>query len=258
MPTDPREVTAPGSSPRLDRWEARTEMPLTVAALGFLAAYAIPIIWPQVPAAARTVSMTALTTIWLVFCADFVVRLALACDRRHFLRTHVVDLLAVALPILRPLRLLKLVALVSVLNRVGSRTLRGRVVTYAIGGTSLLVFVGALAFTEAERGRPGATIDSFGDGLWWAITTMTTVGYGDTYPVTTTGRVVAVTLMVAGIALLGVVTATLASWLVERIADDAEAEQTATRAQVEALLQEVRELRAAVERHDTAEPSGQE
>jgi hypothetical protein len=66
---------------------------------------------------------------------------------------------------------------------------------------------------DAERDAPDASIAIMGDALWWAITT---VGYGDRYPTTTTGRAIAVELMMAGIALLGVVTATLASWLVDR------------------------------------------
>lgn len=98
-----------------------------------------------------------------------------------------------------------------------------------------------LAITDAERGRPGATINGIGDGLWWSITTMTTVGYGDRYPVTTSGRFVAAALMLAGIALLGVVTATVASWLIERI-DDAKNQEAATQALVNELRIEIKRL----------------
>lgn len=92
---------------------------------------------------------------------------------------------------------------------------------------------------DAERGQVGATISSFGDAWWWAITTMTTVGYGDRYPVTTTGRFVAVGLMIGGIALLGTVTASLASWLSDRVRED-----TDTNAEI---LAELRELRMLLE-----------
>ncbi len=74
-------------------------------------------------------------------------------------------------------------------------------------------------------------------------TTITTVGYGDRYPTTAEGRVVAFGLMLAGIALLGVVTATLASWIIARVREENEAERAATWAQVEALISEVRLLR---------------
>jgi voltage-gated potassium channel len=75
---------------------------------------------------------------------------------------------------------------------------------------------------------------------------MTTVGYGDRRPVTTTGRCVAAALMLAGIALLGVATATLASWLVERVTEANEPERATTQAQVETLTREVRALREAL------------
>nr|WP_175349453.1 potassium channel family protein [Cellulomonas humilata] len=179
---------------------------------------------------------------WVGFAVDYFARLGLSEQRWAFVKRHPLDLAVILLPILRPLRLLRLVALVGVLNRVGSSTLRGKVVTYVVGATALLITCGALAVTDVERGQPGANIENLGDGFWWAITTMTTVGYGDRYPVTTTGRFVAAALMVAGIALLGVVTATLASWLVERVAAATDDEQAVTRAQIEHLTTEVRRL----------------
>jgi voltage-gated potassium channel len=73
-----------------------------------------------------------------------------------------------------------------------------------------------------ERGQPGATIQSVGDGLWWAITTLTTVGYGDIYPTTTEGRFIAVGLMVSGICVLGVISATVAAWFVRITQNESE------------------------------------
>ena len=84
-------------------------------------------------------------------------------------------------------------------------SLRGRVATYVAGSAALLVFVGALAVLDAEQSVPDAKILTFGDALWWAVTTITTVGYGDLYPVTAVGRAVAVALMLNGIAVLGAV-----------------------------------------------------
>ncbi len=138
--------------------------------------------------------------------------------------------------------------MLGVLNRRAHSSLRGQVVVYVSGATVLVLFVASLAMLEAERGAEGANVKSYADALWWAATTVTTVGYGDRFPVTGTGRLIAVGLMVGGIALLGVVTATLASWLVERVAQVEEASQAATRRDVEALTAEVAALRAAIER----------
>lgn len=79
---------------------------------------------------------------------------------------------------------------------------------YVAGGSALIAFCAALAVLDAERANPGANITTFGDAAWWAVTTMTTVGYGDRHPTTGTGRLAAAGLMVVGIPLLGSVTAT--------------------------------------------------
>ena len=144
-----------------------------------------------------------------------------------------------ALPFFRPLRLLRLVTLLSVLHRTVGETLRGRVVTYVAGSAALLVFVGALAVLDVEQSAPDAKILTFGDAVWWAITTITTVGYGDMYPVTPIGRMVAAALMMSGIAVLGVVTASIASWLVQRVEESAEAAAESAEEPVRAELAEL-------------------
>lgn len=202
---------------RLHRWEKRLEIPLLVGALIFFAAYAMPILWPDLPPRIRTVLLVLSALTWVMFVVDYLVRVVLAPDRPRYLRRHWVDLLIVVLPLLRPLRLLRLVVLLSVLNRRVGMRLRGRLVVYVAGTSILLAVCASLAELDAERGQPGANIQTFGDATWWALTTMTTVGYGDHYPVTTLGRVIAGTLMIGGVALLGMVTATLASWLVEAV-----------------------------------------
>jgi voltage-gated potassium channel len=121
--------------------------------------------------------------------------------------------------------------------------MRGRVAVYVGGATSLILFVASLAVLDAERGVKGATITTFGDAAWWAFTTVTTVGYGDRYPITGQGRFIAGGLMLAGIALLGIVTASLASWLIDKVREVEENTSAATRADVVALTAEVHALR---------------
>jgi voltage-gated potassium channel len=224
----------------ISRWEAATEWPLTAAAVGFLVVYAVPIVDGDLSRPAAHGFRIASWVIWIVFAADFAMRMVLAERRLRYAAKHWLDVLIIALPLLRPLRLLRLVTLLKVLNRRATSGLRGRVVVYVIGGAALLAFCGALAVLDAERANPEANITSFGDALWWAMTTMTTVGYGDRYPTTTQGRLAAVGLMVGGIALLGAVTATLASWLVDNVRGS-EQEQTAD------LMVEIRRLHARLD-----------
>jgi len=86
---------------------------------------------------------------------------------------------------------------------------------------SVLAIIGVCSAMEFafEQHAPGATIHNFGDALWWSIVTVTTVGYGDKYPVTAGGRGVAVVLMITGIGLAGVLSATVASYFVGQRAD---------------------------------------
>lgn len=237
---------------RSARWESLSEWPLTVVAVVFLIAYAVPIALQDASQQVIDACDAVVWAAWGAFAVDYVVRLVLAPAKWPFVKAHVLDLAVVALPLLRPLRLIRLLALLSILQRTGTRELRGRVVLYTAGSTVLLIVMGALAITDAERGQPGANISNLGDGFWWALTTITTVGYGDHYPVTITGRFVAASLMVGGIALLGVVTATIASWLVERVTEASEVEEAATRAQVERLAAEVAALRSIVEQRSVA------
>ncbi|MGD9960733.1 potassium channel family protein [Nocardioides sp.] len=231
-----------GTEHRRTRWERATDAPLTVAALAFLVAYAWPILDPS--QGDKPVFGLVVTVSWALFVVDYVVRLVLSRDRRAFVFGNLLDLAAVALPMLRPLRLLRLVTVLGVLNRHAGGSFRGRVAVYVVGATTLVLGVASLAMLDAERGADGANIQTPGDALWWALTTVTTVGYGDHFPVTTEGRFIAGGLMVAGIALLGVVTASFASWLIERVAEVEEESSAATQRDVRALASEIAQLRA--------------
>ncbi len=180
---------------------------------------------------------------WAAFAIDYFTRLWLADDRRTWFWRHLLDLAVVALPMLRPLRLVRLVILVTALQKALGNAIRGRVVVYAAAGAVLLVYVASLAVLQAERDEPTAKITSFGQALWWSIATITTVGYGDEYPVTATGRVVATLLMIGGISLLGTITATIASWIVQRVAEEDSTTEAATAAHVAELHNEITALR---------------
>jgi voltage-gated potassium channel len=120
------------------------------------------------------------------------------------------------------------------------------VIIYTVATALLLVLVAALAELSAEQNAPGATIRTFPEAVWWAFVTITTVGYGDYTPVTETGRLVAIGLMISGIALLGVVTATIASWFVEQVQTDQVAQEILTTEHIQELVAEIGALRTEI------------
>lgn len=107
------------------------------------------------------------------------------------------------------MRLLRLLVLLRMFDRSAASNLAGRVLVYTGAIAVMSVSLRALAVLDAEQNAADATITTFGNALWWACTTVTTVGYGDFFPVTLKGRVAAVVLMVVGIGLVGTVTASV-------------------------------------------------
>ncbi len=237
------------SAERLEQWESRSEWVLAAVAVAFLVAYSIQVLSSPV-GAVNSLLNSVMTLLYLAFIVDYVVRLVLAPQRRRWFFRHLFDLAIVALPVLRPLRLLRLLVLIKVMQRAGGDAIRGRVAVYAASSAVLFVYVASLAMLQTERSAPDSTITSFGDAIWWAVTTVTTVGYGDTYPVTVTGRVIAGLLMIGGISLIGVITATVASWIVERVSEGDSANRAATAAQMEELRDQIHQLSAALRVRD--------
>ncbi|MET9698437.1 potassium channel family protein [Streptomyces sp. NPDC006529] len=235
------------------RWERRTQLPLLVCAMAFGVAYAVPIIAPDADRSVHEACLLTEWVVWGVFAGDYAVRLALAADRRLFVRTHWLDLAAVLLPMIQPLRLLRLVSTLLLVGRRARMAPQVRLTTYVAGAVVGLLMFGSLAVLSVERDAPKGNIKNLGDAVWWSFTTMTTVGYGDHSPTTGLGRLVAVGLMLSGIALLGVVTANIAAWFISRFDRDDQADRLQAAALTE-LAEEVRALRAEVARLGGAGP----
>ncbi|WP_288424712.1 ion transporter [uncultured Spirosoma sp.] len=202
------------------------------------------------------------TVICLYFLYDFGLRLSRAPDKWRFMRWAWIDLLA-SIPAVGWLRLGQLVRIVRILRLVRVfRTARDYLTfrfrhrangTLAIVLISsvLLMFCGAIAMFYIER-VPDANIKTFADALWWAFVTITTVGYGDRYPVTDAGRLVAAVLMVAGVGLFGTFTGFVANFFVGE-------EQQQNEDDLQLLIQEVRQLREKIEQleqRQTGSPTG--
>jgi voltage-gated potassium channel len=195
-------------------WElAMAALAIVWVALGFLLDEVGPGTHPELE-----VLELALTT---VFVAEFASRLSAAHDRLRYLRGHWIDALALAPPIralrvLRLFRLLRLVRAFSGIYRASmhlERMARHRGFAWLIMAWLGVMVICSVALYAAEHGLNKA-IESPFDALWWGISTLSTVGYGDVYPVTPDGRLAAMVLMVLGIGLFSAITASITSYLV--------------------------------------------
>jgi voltage-gated potassium channel len=229
---------------RLLHWEQRTEWPMAALAVLFLAVYATEVLATGLPSGWHSALVVLDYTIWAIFVAEFLVRVTLATRRGWYLLHHVPDLAMLGLPFLRTLRVLRLVPLLRALNRWVADSLRGKVVVYGSTTAVLLVFTGSLAALDAERNAPGASITDFGRALWWGCATITTVGYGDVEPVTGQGRLVGVAVMVGGVMLVGAVTASFATWLIDRLRVEEEVDQATTQADLQAVHSQLQAVQA--------------
>ncbi|MGW3953368.1 potassium channel family protein [Streptomyces sp. NPDC004752] len=227
------------------RWEQMTQRPLLALAVAFAVAYAVPIVDDSANPSLTGACTVTEWVVWGAFAVDYLVRLALVPRRAEFVRSHWPDLCAVVLPVLQPFRLLRLVSTLLLVGRRARMASQIRLTTYVAGAVVGLLMFGSLAVLSVERDAPHGNIRTLGDAVWWSFTTMTTVGYGDHAPTTGLGRMIAVGLMLSGIALLGVVTANIAAWFIARFDKD-DAEERRQTAAIAELTAEVRALRTEI------------
>ena len=228
-------------------WTKLSPTFLQVLGVIFLAGYAWPIINPNLSPALHSLCNWTLFVIWIFFAFDYFARLSIADGKRIFMRKNLLDLAAVVLPFLPLLRAIRALAAVTVSSRRNRGSRSQQVTTSVVTLAFATWFVAGLAVTEAERLVDGANIQGVGDGWWWAITTMATVGYGDTYPVSTQGRIVGTALMIMGVALLGTITASIASNFNSTDSEDS-SKSTSSTAEIDVLKERIAELEARLEK----------
>jgi voltage-gated potassium channel len=232
---DPRQV-------RADKVQERFEWPVVIAAM-----LTIPILviqesdlaapWPQVAEVLNWVT-------WATFLVEAVVMLALVPNRRQWFLHHLIDVAVVVITppfapagwqtgrlfrLVRLLRLVRVLALRRLLSLEGMR--------YAAMVALATVIVGGVVFASVEESHGVSTWD----GVWWAVTTVTTVGYGEIKVLSTAGRIIGITIMFVGIGFVALLTAFIADRFIyaqveaERKEDQILAELRAIRARLDAL-----------------------
>jgi voltage-gated potassium channel len=199
-----------------------TSYELFIGALSILSVFNLFLYYvARDPVIAETVAIIDLF-LTLIFVVDFLYRLSTADSKSHYMWRQFgwADMLA-ALPIpqAKLLRVFRIVRAGRLMRDMGGRRMLREFVANRSGSALLTVLLllvlllefGSILMLKAETGAPGANISSAGDAVWWVYVTMTTVGYGDRFPVTATGRMVGMLVMAAGVGLFGVLTGFLAN-----------------------------------------------
>lgn len=192
-----------------------------IALLSLLSILDMILVWlPGLSEPSRQVVIIFQAMVTIIFLADFIYRLFRAESKAHyFLRDWGwADLLA-CIPSLRILRFFRIFRVYRIMHDIGIQTIREQLLYDRAGSILYLtIFLGLLIIQTAsvlvldvEAANPEANIQTPSDAIWWSYVTITTVGYGDRFPTTNTGRIVGVLLMTSGVALFGVFTSFLAN-----------------------------------------------
>ena len=228
----------------LAAWEERSSRPMFVASVLYLLAFAAPIMSTRIQEPYDGYLNILQLILWGLFAADYCIRLYLAPRRLYFITHNLMNLAIVLLPAWRIVSFLAMIHLTT--NRQYKRLSELGVKLF--GYTAIFIIMFALAIYSVESSEPGAMIRDLPTAYWWTFTTLATVGYGDVYPITGIGRVIAVVVMLYGVGMVAVATGALASWIIEKIGGREEQEYPATKADVDDLRQEISELRALLAR----------
>ena len=228
----------------LAEWEERSSRPMFVASVLYLLAFAAPIMSTRIQEPYDGYLNIIQMILWGLFAADYCIRLYLAPRRLYFITHNLMNLAIVLLPAWRIVSFLAMIHLTT--NRQYKRL--SELAVKLFGYTAIFIIMFALSIYSVESSEPGAMIRDLPTAYWWMFTTLATVGYGDVYPVTGIGRVIAVIVMLYGGGLVAVATGALASWIIEKFGGREEQEYPATKADVDDLRQEISELRALLAR----------
>lgn len=197
----------------VSKWNQHSMWPITALSLVYLVIYAMTVVF-KFDSQSRNTFDALNSAIWVIFAIDLVFRFIGRESLYSYFKKNWMELLALLLPFIRLLRAFRFLLAFRAFKVVS----KSRRVTTLFWASILVPFtwaMGALAILDAESTSLVASINSLDKALWWSLTTITTVGYGDLYPTTLEGRFVAGALMLTGIALFSACAGVFASWVLE-------------------------------------------
>lgn len=240
----------------VDRIEEVTKYPLAVLGVAWLV-FAIIAVTTDINHNLSVAAVTALFVLWALVLAEYLVRLVLTPDTRGYLKRRWAEPVTVVLPPLQHWHLIGMERMTLMLHEGELRLeyiLRHHSLFRVLIAAAGTLFLGAWAVLLLEENSKTGNIHSYPQALWWAIVTVTTVGYGDKYPVSAGGRIVASALMLVGIGLIGVLTATVASVFMKEHTDAAKEEYKKGHADLGQQLAVITDRLGDVERRLGATP----
>ena len=202
---------------RLDTWQRKSAWSLVGLSLVYTFVYVYPIFAYPAPGVVVRLCHVSEYAIWAIFVVDYAIQLHLAENRVRFLKKEWLALLFVIVPFFRPIRAVRGVIFLRQATTRPRESLMVTIPWIIAATTALMTVIMAATMLDVERFAPGANIHTPSDALWWALTTVTTVGYGDKYPVTNEGRLVASFLILFGLGLLSSLTGYFATWILQKV-----------------------------------------
>ena len=193
------------------QWEAISNVPMAVLGLIYLAAYSLQVVNRENDTLVGQLEALSLV-ILVIFAADVIFRFLLSKDSIKFIKSNWLEILSLVLPFLRVLRVFRVVIAIRGMKGFFQNRMNATG-AYVLLLVPLTWFTGAVAVLDAESTNPNALITNLREALWWSLSTITTVGYGDKYPTTLEGELVAAVLMITGIALFSAGAGIFASWI---------------------------------------------
>ena len=243
----------------VDRIEQATKYPMALLGVAWLV-IAIIVVTTNLNGSASTSLVAALFALWAILLLEYLVRLVVTPDRRGYLRRRWVEPATVVVPPLQGWHLVGIERMSILLREAELRVeviLKHHSLFRVLIAAAVTLVLGAWLVLLFEEKAKGSNIHDYPDALWWAIVTVTTVGYGDRFPVSAGGRAVAVVLMLIGIGLIGVLTATVASVFIKEHTDANKEEFKKGHADLGQQLSVIQDRLADIERRLGATPDEQ-
>jgi len=204
----------------LHQWQKKMAMPTLILSLIYTASFVFPIYWYPVSSGVKGLCEVINYATWAIFALDYLVQIKLAPDNRRYFRTHIFELILVVFPFFRPLRALRALVFTTQASIRSRKSLVQSIPLVMTAAAIVMIVIMGAAILDIERNAPGSNIHTPMDALWWGLVTITTIGYGDKFPVTTEGRLVAGVLVIFGVAMISTITASFAAWILSHDIQD--------------------------------------